>query len=72
MPYKLIAPGIKLWVGKMTPAQELESITRASGLRMFPSANYRSKAVETIANIAPVDDPELKVDSPTKSDKPKP
>ena len=72
MPYKLIAPGIKLWVGKMTPAQELESITRASGLRMFPSANYRSKAVETIANITPGDDPELKVDSPTKSDKPKP
>ncbi len=73
MPCKLIAPGIKLWVGKMTPAQELESITRASGLRLFPSANYRSKVIEkNAANTTPGDDPELKVDSPTKSDKSKP
>ncbi len=50
MPYKLIAPGIKLWVGEMTPAQELESITRASGLRLFPSANYRSKVIEANRN----------------------
>jgi|688.fasta_scaffold05719_13 hypothetical protein len=44
MPYKQIAPGIRLWFGKMTKAQELESITRASGVRMFPSANSRAQA----------------------------
>lgn len=71
MPYKLIAPGIKLWVGKMTPAQELESITRASGLRLFPSANYRSKVIETTANINPGDEPDLLGHSLPKSINPK-
>lgn len=51
MPYKQITPGIKLWVGPMTPAQELESITRASGVRMFPSANSRGQA-PAVVNLA--------------------
>ena len=51
-------------------ADEFDDV--AQDIVLFPSANYRSKAIEMIANIAPGDDPELKVDSPKKSDKPKP
>ena len=70
MPFVKLASGLELWEGDI-PDPEAH-YARISGLRMFPSANYRSKAIETIANIAPVDDPELKADSPTKSGKPKP
>jgi len=70
MPFVELASGFKLWKGEIPDAKA--HYERISGLRMFPSANYRSKAIETIANITPGDDPELKVDSPTKSDKPKP
>ena len=43
MPYKEVQPGVHLWYGKMTKAQELEFMTRMSGVRMFPSANIRSQ-----------------------------
>ena len=43
MPYKEVQPGVRLWYGKMTKAEELEFMTRMAGVRMFPSANTRSQ-----------------------------
>ena len=43
MPYKEVQPGVHLWYGKMTKAEELEFMTRMAGVRMFPSVNTRSQ-----------------------------
>ncbi len=43
MPYKEVQPGVRLWYGKTTKAEELEFMTRMAGVRMFPSANTRSQ-----------------------------
>ena len=43
MPYKEVQPGVRLWYGKKTKAEELEFMTRMAGVRMFPSANTRSQ-----------------------------
>lgn len=52
MPYKEVQPGVHLWYGKMTKAEELEFMTRMAGVRMFPSVNTRSRtsapAAETV------------------------
>ena len=57
MPYKEVQPGVHLWYGKMTKAEELEFMTRMAGVRMFPSVNTRSQTQAPVAETKATEQP---------------